>query len=595
EDFARARARLPAGIGPLVMALAPEADVHAALVRARQTRLARKAETRVAAAESCRSLDGARGGRRALALLGALTVAALAAPVAVFSLLAGWAIVTLIAFTGLKLAAFCAEARHRHRRFPPRGRTTLDRARPDPSGPDPSGPDPSGPDPAAVAIARLPVVSVLVPLLHEDDIAPRLIRRLGRIDYPKELFDVLLLVEEEDHATRAALARHRLPRWMRVVTVPAGPIRTKPRALNYGLDFCRGSIIGVYDAEDAPEAGQIHRIVRRFHERGPEVACLQGILDYYNARHNWLSRCFTIEYAAWFRAMLPGLARLGLVVPLGGTTLFFRRSVLEELGGWDAHNVTEDADLGLRLARRGYRTELVDTVTEEEPNARLLPWIRQRSRWQKGFWMTWASHMRDPGQLLRDLGAWRFFGVQVLFLGSLSQAVLAPVLWSFWLLAFGLPHPLRAVLPEAALSALVGLFVLSETVSILVGIWAVRGPGHRHLGIWVPTLHLYHPLAAIASWKALYEAVTRPFYWDKTTHGLVDRAEAGAGDGDLAVDAVRPTDRTAEAAAPALAAVDSALPRSGGAAGGAEGHAAGGRADGAAGAGRGAQTALASP
>lgn len=515
EDFARARALLPRDLCPVVMALAPEADIHAALVSARQTRLIRKAETRVAAAESCRGHDAARSGRRALAAVTLLAAAALAAPVATFAVLTGWAVLTLVAFTGLKLAAFIAEARAVHRR-------------------------PAAAAPPPLAIARLPVVSVMVPLFREHDIAPRLIHRLGRIDYPKELFDVLLLVEEDDHATRAALARHRLPRWMRVITIPAGPIRTKPRALNYGLDFCRGSIVGVYDAEDAPEPAQIHRIVRRFHERGPEVACLQGILDYYNARHNWLSRCFTIEYAAWFRAMLPGLARLGLVVPLGGTTLFFRRPVLEALGGWDAHNVTEDADLGLRLARRGYRTELVDTVTEEEPNARLLPWIRQRSRWQKGFWMTWASHMRDPGQLLRDLGPRRFFGVQVLFLGSLSQALLAPVLWSFWALALGLPHPLRAVVPEAALAALAGLFVLSETVSILVGIWAVRGPGHRHLVAWVPTLHLYFPLAALASWKALHEAVTRPFYWDKTTHGLLDGAGAPAETGATETGAIAP-------------------------------------------------------
>jgi cellulose synthase/poly-beta-1,6-N-acetylglucosamine synthase-like glycosyltransferase len=365
----------------------------------------------------------------------------------------------------------------------------------------------------------------MVPLFRESDIASRLVRRLARLDYPKELLDILLVVEDDDTLTQRALSAHRLPRWMRIVTVPTGPIRTKPRALNYALDFCRGSIVGVWDAEDAPAADQIQKVVRHFQGAAPDVACLQGILDFYNARHNWLTRCFAIEYAAWFRVMLPGIARLGFVVPLGGTTLFFRREVLESLGGWDAHNVTEDADLGLRLARHGYRTELIETVTEEEPNGAVLPWIKQRSRWQKGYAMTWAVHMRAPMRLWRELGAKRFAGVQVLFLGSLSQSLLTPVLWSYWLVAFGLYHPVASHIPGWANVALGTLFVLSELVNIAVGIWATRGPAHRHLVAWVPTLHFYFPLGALSSYKAAWEMLCKPFFWDKTRHGVLDSSD----------------------------------------------------------------------
>ena len=490
EDFARARAALPAGFGPVIMALAPERDIHRALIATRQTALARRAETRVNDEESCRSQDGNSAAKRALVIASLCAAGLLVAPVAVFAFAAIWAIATLIATTGLKLACFSA---------------TL-----------------SAPQPRAMTWPRrLPVVSMMVPLFREDDIAPRLVRRLGRIDYPKELLDVLLVVEEDDLRTQAALGARSLPRWMRVVVVPAGPIRTKPRALNFALDFCRGSIVGIWDAEDAPDPGQIRTVVSRFHQAAPDVACLQGVLDFYNSRHNWLTRCFTVEYASWFRTLLPGLARLGLVVPLGGTTLFFRREMIEELGGWDAHNVTEDADLGLRLARRGYRTEIIDTVTEEEPNARPLAWIRQRSRWQKGFAMTWASHMRDPVRLWRELGPKRFLGVQILLIGTLSQAFLTPVLWSFWLLALGLPHPLSPMMPAGAIVVLCTLFVFAELVNITVGLWATRGPNHRHLMKWVPTLYVYSPLAALSSYKALYEWVTRPFYWDKTAHGAV--------------------------------------------------------------------------
>ncbi len=495
DGFARLRRDLPAGYGPVIMALAPERAIHAAILAARQTALIRRAETRTAPEESCRTLDGRTAARLGLGLLLSLGALALISPGLAFLPLFLWAVLTVALCTALKVAAFASELSHQRRAAA------------------------AGPVPA---IARLPVISVMVPLFHEDDIAPRLIRRLGQLGYPEELLDILLIVEEEDHQTRAALTGRSLPGWMRIITVPHGPIRTKPRALNYALDFCRGSIIGVYDAEDAPDPGQLRAIVRRFHERGPDVACLQGILDFYNARHNWLTRCFAIEYASWFRVMLPGIARLGLVVPLGGTTLFFRRAALEELGGWDAHNVTEDADLGLRLARHGYRTELVATVTEEEPNSRALPWIRQRSRWLKGYAMTWAVHMRDPGLLWRQLGPRRFIGVQILYFGTLSQYLLAPVLWSFWAIALGFDHPLKGQLPPAAVAGLGLLFALSEALNITVGLWAVRGRAHRHLMPFVPTLHFYFPLGALASYKALWEAVRAPFFWDKTSHGVID-------------------------------------------------------------------------
>ena len=171
-------------------------------------------------------------------------------------------------------------------------------------------------------------------------------------------------------------------------------------------------------------------------------AC-KGCLISITPRVNWLSRCFTIEYATWFRVILPGLARMGLPIPLGGTTLFFRRTILDRLGGWDAHNVTEDADLGIRLARHGYRTELIPTTTYEEANCRPWPWVRQRSRWLKGYAVTWAVHMRNPARLWRDLGPWRFFGVQVLFVGTLSQFITAPPTME------PLGHRLRPVPPPA--------------------------------------------------------------------------------------------------------------------------------------------------
>jgi len=493
EDFERHRDRLTDVFGPIAMAIAPARQIEDAILACRGDSLARVAETRVPDAESCRNLAGARLFQPVLVASFFLVALSLLAPVSLLWVAFGWAVITLILSTGLKIAAaFASTAKAKGA----------------------SGPAPT--------LARLPVVSVMVALYRESDIAPRLIRRLGRLDYPRELLDIVLVVEAEDHMTRNALATTDLPPWMRVIVVPAGKVKTKPRALNFALDYCRGSIVGVYDAEDAPDPDQISRIVTRFAERGPEVACLQGVLDFYNPTTNWLSRCFTVEYATWFRVILPGLERLGLPIPLGGTTLFFRRAALEDLGGWDAHNVTEDADLGMRLYRHGYRTELIDTVTGEEANCRALPWVKQRSRWLKGYMMTWATHMRDPKLLWRQLGAWKFAGFQVLFLCTLSQFLLLPVLWSFWITVFGIEHPIAAALPGWAAVGLFALFILTEAVNITLGLFAMHLSGHRFSRLWVPLMHFYFPLGALASYKAAWEVVYNPFYWDKTTHGHFD-------------------------------------------------------------------------
>ncbi|MBV1904373.1 MAG: glycosyltransferase, partial [Marinosulfonomonas sp.] len=202
------------------------------------------------------------------------------------------------------------------------------------------------------------------------------------------------------------------------------------------------------------------------------------------------------------------------------TTLFFRREALELIGGWDAHNVTEDADIGVRLARYGFRTELIPTMTEEEANCRFWPWIRQRSRWLKGYGMTWAVHMRSPRKLLADIGPWKFAGFQLVFLGTLTQFLLAPILWSFWGLPLGYWHPLWDIASPPVLMGLTIAFLTSEATSLLIGIFAVATQRHRGLWPWVATVPLYFPLATIAAYKALFEMVSKPFYWDKTAHGL---------------------------------------------------------------------------
>ena len=490
-----ARTHLPASLQSARLLLATRACVTGRIAEVYRNTLRDAASCRVPNHESCRSWGKAPRRRLALVLAGLalFSVVCMFYPLGVLSVVMGWAAFTLLVSAVFKLMAFTARAT-----------TSLVANEIDPER----------------HIKYLTKVSVIVPLFRETEVAQVLVERLRCITYPKCLLDVILVLEEEDGLTSKALSQMNLPPWIRVVVVPDGMPRTKPRAMNYALDFCEGDIVGVLDAEDAPDPDQITRVAERFRRAPRDVVCLQGVLDYYNPRQNWLARCFTIEYAAWFRMILPGMARLGLAIPLGGTTLYFRRDALEELGGWDAHNVTEDADLGFRLARHGYSTEILATVTDEEANCHPWAWIKQRSRWLKGYMTTYLVHMRRPGLLYRQLGARKFWGFQAHFITALSQPMLAPFLWSFWLVFLGLPHPLDPVMPREAMLAVGLLFLTIEAVNIAIGFAAVSKPKHRHLLPWVPSLHFYWPLGAIAAYKALYELVVKPFFWDKTAHGL---------------------------------------------------------------------------
>ncbi|MEL6452535.1 MAG: glycosyltransferase [Pseudomonadota bacterium] len=496
DQLSAVLAACPPDTPALLPVIADAAQINHQITALYGAELAHRAVTKLPAEISCRTWSplAALGVMGLLAIGAALLLAFVLSPAWFATVLIGWGVITLAMTAALKTLSLLTRVIHRV----PIKIEAL----------------PSLPE------SRLPRISVMVPLFKEERIAEALIKRLERLTYPKALLDVVLVLEAKDTVTRATLAATDLPNWMHVIEVPDdGTITTKPRALNYALDFCRGSIIGVWDAEDAPEPDQLEKVAAHFAQAAPNVACLQGVLDFYNARQNWIARCFAIEYASWWRVVLPGVERMGLVLPLGGTTLFFRRDILEELGGWDAHNVTEDADLGIRLARNGYVTQLIPTVTFEEANCRAWPWVKQRSRWLKGYVITYCVHMRRPAALLRDLGWVRFIGIQTMFLATVSQFAALPLLWSFWLPTFGIPHPVIVTLGTGVIWPLAGFFILTECLNIFIGLLAVSDSNRRHLLPWVPTLSVYFPLGALASYKALYELVTDPFYWDKTQHG----------------------------------------------------------------------------
>lgn len=506
DDYIARKDELEALFGPTMLAIVPATAIKECLSRQCAPHLNTRAEGRVPEERSCRAWQHQSFLSICLMSIAALMTFGITFTSLFITFLTLITLGLLGLMTGLKLLATLR----------------LMRADPAKTGAEVIHLVPTAPE-------KLPKVSLLVPLYHEQDIAELLVKRLSALNYPPALLDICLVVEHDDAITQATLARTDLPQWFQIVRVPAGSVRTKPRALNYALDFCTGSIVGVYDAEDSPDPDQIDLVVQRFQDAPADVACLQGRLAYYNSDYNFLARCFSIEYATWFGGMLPGIAKLGLVVPLGGTTLFFRREILEEIGAWDAHNVTEDADLGLRLARHGYRTELIDTTTWEEANCRTLPWIRQRSRWLKGYAMTYATHMRDPVKLWQDLSPRQFFGVQLMFAGTLLQALLAPLLWSWWPMMLGAPHIVKAHLSHPMILTIGGAMLLAEVLSWIVSFSALRRMQVKGLKRWVPWMNIYNMLATFAMYKALFEMAVCPFYWDKTRHGVSGLTASGDG------------------------------------------------------------------
>lgn len=369
----------------------------------------------------------------------------------------------------------------------------------------------------------LPTYSVLVPLFRETAVLDQLFRALLSLDYPPDRLDIKLILEEEDTPMHRAVAGLALPPHFEVIVVPGGKPQTKPRALNYALQFARGSLVTIYDAEDIPDWQQLRQAAAAFHAAPADLACLQAGLAFYNPGVNWLTRQFAAEYAALFKVMLPALAERELPILLGGTSNHFRRRCLEAAGAWDAFNVTEDADLGLRLARLGYGCGVLASDTLEEANMELGNWLKQRRRWLKGFLQTWLVHMRAPFQLSRDLGAGGFWIAQCLTLGVFGSALLHPLLLAFgiWSLLPGnmarLPNALPAHLAAgAALAILIGGYAAAMTL-------AAKGLSRQGLKRrWpvIATLPIYWLLMSVAAWQALWDFIVRPFHWHKTRHGI---------------------------------------------------------------------------
>jgi len=391
-------------------------------------------------------------------------------------------------------------------------------------------PLPRRPVPPHADNPALPVYTILIPMYDEAEMVSGLMAALTRLAYPKDRLDIKLILEEDDTKTLAAVGGNNPGAPFEVIVVPPGLPKTKPKACNYALRFARGDYVVIYDAEDRPEPDQLMAALGAFRLGGTHLVCLQAPLSFYNSNQNWLTRQFTIEYAVWFRIVLPALQRLGLPIPLGGTSNHFVTDFLKKIGGWDPYNVTEDADLGMRIACQGGTCGVIGSTTYEEANSRLGNWIRQRSRWQKGFCQTWAVHMRRPAALFRALG-WRgFCGFQLVIGGAIATGLAS--LASLLLIGAHFMTGGGPGLPEhISVVQWANFCLLAATLAVtgLAAGQALRRTGFCYLRLHILGMPLYWALVCIAAAKGVWQLIFHPYYWEKTRHGLVtDKCPQGA-------------------------------------------------------------------
>ncbi|ODT84170.1 MAG: hypothetical protein ABS76_00170 [Pelagibacterium sp. SCN 64-44] len=368
---------------------------------------------------------------------------------------------------------------------------------------------------------ELPVYSVLIPLRNEAGMVRQLFTAMAGLDYPAARLDIKFVVEAQSAATVAAVRAQLGDPQFSLVAVPDAAPRTKPKALDFALPLCRGQHVVVFDAEDRPEPDQLWKAALRFREE-PDIVCLQAPLVIDNGRDTPLAALFSGEYASLFGVFLPALTRWRWPVPLGGTSNHFRIDALRRLGGWDAFNVTEDADLGMRLARRRLRVEMLDAATHEAAPTHFRPWLGQRTRWMKGWMQTFIVHNRDPGRLLAEMGPLRFLAFQVLVLGMILAPVLhcayAALLVWLWLGGHlgwdGSPLGVYYL-------ALLGLGYGSTLAMTVLGLMRV---GRLHLLPSQILLPFYWLLMGLATFRAARELLVAPFYWFKSPHRPVKAA-----------------------------------------------------------------------
>ena len=374
---------------------------------------------------------------------------------------------------------------------------------------------------AAITDEELPIFSIIIPLYQEAAVINQIIAGMSAIDYPKDKIDLTITLEEYDHETIDAIKAANPPAWFKTLILPDVKPKTKPKALNVVFPHLTGEFMVIYDAEIVPDADQLKKAYLAFRKH-QDVACLQVQLDHYNAYENWVTKLFNAEFSFYYDLFLPGLQKLGIPLPLSGHSSLYRTEVIRKIGAWDPYNVTEDAELGMRLYRRGYKTEILRTRSLEEATNSVSTWVGQRTRWIKGFIQTTLVVMRHPLRFKRELGSWgKFFGFLIVIPGSVFVNLLNLFYWILliaWIVTKA--ESIRAFFPGPILYVSVFSFLAGNFLFTYLNLVGAFRRGRFELVKYCLLSPIYWLMLAYASIRAAIEIVFKPHHWSKTKHGV---------------------------------------------------------------------------
>lgn len=376
---------------------------------------------------------------------------------------------------------------------------------------------------------QVPLYTILLPVfMEEQSVLEQLFTAIYNLDYPKDKLQVLLLIESIDQETKNHIKNITTPLNYEMIVVPDFMPRTKAKACNYALKFALGNYLVIFDADDIPDCDQLKVVLQAFKSgNDSKIACLQAKLNYYNANENLLTRLFSIEYSILFDRLLPALASKDYPLPLGGTSNHFKSAILKELRGWDIYNLTEDAEIGMRLAMHGYKTRVIDSYTAEEAPITYRAWIKQRSRWLKGFIQTYLLYLQKNHNLSNQIGFKRSFislhfmlGLSTLSLLCTPLMICIGVLVKLNLLEVDNSELIIAMTLSSGAFWIITTF--SQTVIVLKESSFLKNLSFLKKLTCFFAFSPYFILHTIAVFNAILDLIRRPFYWNKTKHGVTN-------------------------------------------------------------------------
>lgn len=375
-----------------------------------------------------------------------------------------------------------------------------------------------------VADSDLPTFSIIIPLKNEDEVIEATFASIEHLDYPKNLLDITVVVEETDISTLQAVQKAgRFLSKFKLLKIPELPPFTKARALLHAIKHAKGQYITVYDAESRPEPQQLRKAAASFLIHNGDNLCLQAKIEIQNKNANWITRNFAAEYYEWYSGHLKYLSDNKLPFGLGGNSFFVSRQFLLAAGAWDPCNVTEDADLAVRLGAMGGRFKILESVTKETCPESPDEWINQRTRWNKGLMKTQLVHYCNFSDK-SNLG----FKGGINFWGPMFSMSLLPF-FNLFIPIFILFGKLPFLFPILLMTILWLFLIVSLGITTMM-----NQQTYRRMGLQLDSFSVFKDVVMyllihmVAGFKGYLEYFFKPLHWHKTKHLESDNSNSAS-------------------------------------------------------------------